>query len=430
MKRHQRIAAMEELIAKAKDENRMLTTAEQKAFDEHKAAIEREDSAAVIASGEGLRKPQGKLTPVGGSAALTDGERKYSLSRLLRSVTGDRTVDAGYELEVAQELARNREKTPESGVLIPLAIFQKAADTITSSPDTGLSLTGTDYRPDLIERINSAIFRPPMASALGVTNIASKESKVVIPRMKTRLTSSWIARDATPSGASDAQFDNLTMTPTTLSLLFTINRSFMYATNPIGEELLLNDARIAIETGLDDAVVNGTGSSNQPLGFLGSGGSTASANYGSSTHVDNTNAFGAGYSLRDEVESYLKQESSALKWLLHPRFTAYLKQVPAFSGSQVPLIGTNDTMWAQRSFVDGGYALPTPSGGPPVFTKGLFGDFSTMVACVFGDALELVVNPYADSVFAQGAVLVRALLDYNQCVRDPKRVIYFNGTTI
>lgn len=425
MTRKERLNRMNAMLRQINAEDRLFTDKEKAEWEGHAAAIELLDLERAEPA-----KPVGKLTPVGSAAPAvhTSGKRRFSLARAARAFLGDASVDAGFEREQQQELARTRQR-PAEGFLVPLSIFQRAADTTTVSPDSGHSLVGTDYRGDLLERINNAIFLPPMASALGVTQISSPESTVVIPRMTSRLTPSWIARDATPSAASDATFDSISMTPTTLALYFQINRSFIYATNPMGEDLLLNDARIGIESELDNVIVNGTGASNQPLGFLGTSGATASANYGGSTHVTSANAFTAGYLLLDEVESYLKAETPSLRWLLHPRFVANLKQTPAFTGALTPLVGPNDTQWSGRAFVQGGYALPAPSGSP-ASTKGLVGDFSEMVACTFGDSIDFVLNPFADSVFPAGGMLVRGLLDYQQAHRDIKKVLVFNSDTV
>src|SRR5258706_13498662 len=118
MTRNERIARMESILAAAQKDKRMLTDAETKEFDGHKQAIEVENTGDAVRELDqqraALKRPQGALREVGRAPAVhTSGERKYSLSRLLRSVTGDRAVDAGYELEQSHELARNRERQTE-----------------------------------------------------------------------------------------------------------------------------------------------------------------------------------------------------------------------------------------------------------------------------------------------------------------------------
>jgi HK97 family phage major capsid protein len=424
MTRKERLNRMNSMLRQINAEDRLFTDKEKAEWEGHAAAIELLDLERAEPA-----KPVGKLTPVGSAAPAvhTSGQRKYSLNGVLRALSGDHNVDIGYERELHEEMAKGREKAPE-GFLVPYSAFvTKAQDTVTTSPDTGHSTTGTDYRGDLLERINTGIFRPPVASALGVTQISSNESTVVIPRLTNKLAASWIARDGTASASADATFDSINMTPTTLAILFELKRSIVYGIHPDAEALLLGDARMAIELALDTAIIAGTGASNQPSGLLTS--ATASANYGGATHVTTSDAYDAGYKLRDEIESYIQSADASLKWLLYPLFVANLRKTPAFSGALTPLVGPNETQWASRSFVES-YALPAPAGGPPVFTQGMIGDYSEAVACTFGPALEMVANPYADSVFSKGSVLFRGLMDFNIAHRDPKRVIKFNTDTL
>ena len=407
MTKKERLLRMKQLIEKADAEKRVMTDAERREFDEHEAACQ---------------KPEGALRPLGAPHLLTDGERTYSLSRALRAACGDRTVDAGFELEVHAELARGRVKAPE-GMLIPLFIF-KAHDGTSTSPNTGQAFVGEDRRESLFLNVDE-FFRPPVAAALGVTLTSCMEDKLIIPRQKKRLTTGWIARDAAAAASQDAEFDALTLQPTTLSLQFEMKRSLMYATHPDAERLLINDARQAIELGLDVGILAGTGASNQPSGLL----TSATAATSITGAMSGSNAYDHSRKIRNEVEAYLKSADPSLKWCLHPMHVAILKKTPAFSGSQTPLVANGTSVLADRTFVES-YGLPTPAGGPPTTTKGLFGDFSATVGCVFGPAAELILNPWADSVFSKGSVLARALVDFNVAHRDVKRVLKFDCETL
>src|SRR5262245_37300743 len=112
MTRSARVARMEAILAKAKAEQREFTAEETKEFDGHKTTIEREDTAATVADLDqqrsALKRPQGALRKVAAPAVHTSGERRFSLSKAMRAAIGDTTVDAGYEREVQQELARTR----------------------------------------------------------------------------------------------------------------------------------------------------------------------------------------------------------------------------------------------------------------------------------------------------------------------------------
>jgi len=371
-------------------------------------------------------QPQGELRTIAPGPAVHTKKHKYSFARLVRAAIGDRDVDAGFELEIHTELARTRAGRPLQGLLVPLMIF-KSQDAITSSPDTGKSLAGEDRREALYLEVDE-FFRPPVAARLGITVTSTPEDKLIVPISKKVLTGGWVARDAAAPASQNAEFTSFSLQPTVYGLSFTMERSLMYASHPQAEAILIGEARRAVEQGLDDGILKGTGGSNQPTGFLAaSGGANTAASI--SGAMSGSNAYDHSRKIRNEVESYLKDANPGLRWLLHPMHVAILAKTPAFSGATTPLVPSGSKVLAEREFVES-YGLPTPAGGPPTTTKGLFGDFSECVACLFGNAAELVLNPFADSVFNKGAMLARILVDFNTVHRDPKRVLKFDTETL
>lgn len=412
MTKQERVARMEALVAKAEAEKRPMTNDEQTEFNGHD---------------EQCRLPEGEVRTIGTPPALHLKKREYSLGRVLRALNGDRMVDVGLETETHKEMERTQ-KVKEGGILVPLTAFvSKAQDGTSTSPNTGQALVGEDRRGDLMLQIDDAILRPPVAQRLGVTMISTNEDKVIIPRQKKALVASWIARDGSASASTDAEFDSVSLQPTTLALLFEMRRSLVYGLHPDAEAILMSDARRAIDLALDTAVLAGTGASNQPLGFSGTGGHTATGVVGA---ISDSNAQTHPKLILDELQTYLKDADPAIKWVLHPLMVAMLRMAPAFSGSTgATVIAPDSTLLEGREFIET-YALGNPAGGPPAVAPGLVGRFDEMVCCTFGPAMELVVNGFAETQFAKGAVLVRGLLDYGQLHRDIKKVRKFTSEGI
>lgn len=372
-------------------------------------------------------KPKGKLKAIEAPAVHTKGERTYSLMRALGMATGDATEDVGYEREVSQELARKSHRKVQ-GLMIPFSAFRtKAHDAITSSPDTGKSTTGEDRRSDMFMMVDQ-FFRPSIATALGVTFTTCAEDRFVVPVSKKVLTAGFTARDAAVATSSDVEFTAFTLQPKTVGTSFEIERSLLrYGKHPMAEQILADQARSAVELAMDTAIVSGSGTGNNPLGFLGTGGATVAASITGAMSA--SNAYDHSRKIRNELEAYLQQPDPLAKWLLHPMHTAILKKTPAFSGAQTPLVANGSDQFADRTYLES-YALPTPAGGPPTTTKGLYGRFDQMIAVLFGGGIEFAVNPFADSVWNKDAALVRVIGDFNTMTRDAKRVLKFDTETL
>jgi hypothetical protein len=55
----------------------------------------------------------------------------------------------------------------------------------------------------------------------------------------------------------------------------------------------------------------------------------------------------------------------------------------------------------------------------------IVGDFSYLNMILFGQGLEVMVNPYAEGVYQKGAILMRGILDCDLIIRDDSR--FFMG---
>lgn len=121
-------------------------------------------------------------TPVGGDQKFDAELRGFFLLRAVQHQLGVR-VDAGRELEISAELAR-RENRHCDGILMPYTVFERRADTITTTAPTagpGSNLVRTDYLGnqfvDVLREAN------PLA-ALGVRTITGLVGNVEIPKLK------------------------------------------------------------------------------------------------------------------------------------------------------------------------------------------------------------------------------------------------------
>jgi HK97 family phage major capsid protein len=69
-----------------------------------------------------------------------------------------------------------------------------------------------------------------------------------------------------------------------------------------------------------------------------------------------------------------------------------------------------------------------PNASPVIGGRMLFGDFSQVIMAFWGDAgADVLVNPFADSVYAKGNVLIRAFVDADVLIRHPEGFCFVDG---
>lgn len=158
------------------------------------------------------------------------GQREYSLQRLIQSFMPKSKVDAGYELEVSQELEHQRGRKA-NGVLMPLQTRE------VTYAGTGANLVETQHLANEFIDIlrNKSVIIPRARSIVGL------QGNVSIPRKDAGSTAYWIAGDGADSlTESTPSFGQIQMTPKTVGGLTQYSHRMMLQSDP-GIELLLRE---------------------------------------------------------------------------------------------------------------------------------------------------------------------------------------------
>jgi len=223
--------------------------------------------------GELMETQNPETTPVlEAPAKIKKAPPKYNLAKAMCLAAGERGVDAGYEREVGEALAKqypNRE-----GVAVPLsAIFNvKSHDTDAGVPDTGDSLTSVAQRGDLFARVGDGIRHSLVTGRMGAQVVVEPAAETAnIPVMSGNLTAGWRAKDTTTSETT-AGFKTRQAVPHYCGAYFEIERSaLLYANNPQISDILAADLRTAVATELDRVALAGNSGTdvNEPDGIEG-----------------------------------------------------------------------------------------------------------------------------------------------------------------
>ena len=105
---------------------------------------------------------------------------------------------------------------------------------------------------------------------LGARILSGLVGNVAIPRLKTSVTSAWVAENSALTLA-DPAVDQITLSPKHVGCLTEFSRNMLLQSSPDIEEMLRNDFAQVLARAIDSAALVG-GGSNQPVGIISTSG--------------------------------------------------------------------------------------------------------------------------------------------------------------
>ena len=349
----------------------------------------------------------------------------YSLPKFLLALADPTArADAGYEFEMSQEAARLSKKST-STPMIPWGVFntKAAQDTITApsgGTDLGMSLAQPANHEDLFTV--TANFLQSAAGQLGVPIYQAPLGSFKVPRLVQPIVPAWVARDADVP-TDDARFDALDAVPHTLGAVVQINRSALIDTAPPMQDIIQQELWNAVLNALDQALLGApTPDEDQPLGLYNAIAAAATWDYGAfATPLELLTALAETADRSSgEVQAMIASRRFQV-WARTTAMSATLTATPLLPSADGKLMDGLNQVWNGRmtAFNADGTPAPTP---PAVNNHAIFGPFASHVMTVlFGGGIELAVNPYASTVYAKGAILVRCMTDADILCRDINR---------
>lgn len=391
--------AIRAIVAKATSENRDLTEAEQSAFDAGKGDVERIERE--IRNAEFLADVERRMDaePVTEHAGGADLEARFSVGKALGEFAEHGRL-TGAEAEYAAEYRSGR----PNAIAMPVSCFlgeQRAVLTTTPVGGPGGNLVPTNLGA-LIDRN-----RPKLAvQTLGATVLSGLSGNLALPRLTGSGTAYWVPEHGEPT-ESDPTFDQISFTPHTIAGLYEVSRRMLLQAPQI-ETVLRDDIGFILRQALDSAAIQG-GGSNQPTGILATTGVQVLA---------------------------MGTNGGALTIDTAPTMIALLDAVDA--AGNTGFFSNNKVKAAALKLKDGQtrpYGLPAVFAGEPVvfsnqvpgnLTKGTGTALSALIYGVWSDLVlaywsnvDIVLNPYADSVSKKGGAWLHAFLDADVGVRHP-----------
>lgn len=330
--------------------------------------------------------------------------RGFSLTKMLAHAAG-LNVDAGRELELQAELTKRAGK-PAQGFYVPTEIFETRVQT-TSNAGT---LTPTTFRPDLF---TSALTATAVVTSLGATTLSGLTGDVVIPRETDSPAVGWVAEN-TALSFDDAAFDSLSLEPHHVGVISEISRQMLQQSSPAIEQLLRNMQARNIALGIDRAAINGSGTGAEPRGLLNDPDIDAIA-FETDLFITTANMIAA---------ADLANVSANRGFLATNGIKGDAMKLRDTNGRPIPYSETFH-----------GEAVQFTNQAPSDLGTGddehalVYGDWADFLIGIWSQ-IDVLVNPFAETAYSKGNVLVRSMATVDFGVRRPASFTKASGVIL
>lgn len=316
--------------------------------------------------------------------------KRFSLCRAIAGAMGA-AVDDGLEREVSAELRARDGHT--DGLRVPLEIFKRNSNISTTVPagGPGSNLIGTDHMgQEYIDLLREA----SVLGRVGARMLSGLRGNVDIPAAKAGASAAWFAEDSAIP-ASGESFRKVSLTPKHCGMLTELSRNMILQSSPDVEQIVRADFAAGLAAALDAAAVAGDGTGNAPLGIL------------NMTDVKTLPNAAASWDGVLALEALLDNEAAMpTGWICGPDVLKLLRGTPRVAGDGAAFLAES------RNMLDGLPLWMSSHAGKSI----ILGNFADLMIGYWG-SLEIVVNPYAESAYSKGNVLVRGILTCDVAAR-------------
>lgn len=369
-----------------------LSEEQEKRFDGLKAELEKVEKA--IERQQAIDDAERRMAGNKPEGEFAREQRACSVQRAIQHLMG-MNVDAGRELEVSAELARQEGRSTE-GLILPygaLFIDKRSAGTMTTAAPVGgpgSNLIGTDHLAgQYVDLLREA---DPLAG-LGIRHLHGLRGNVSIPKMTSGNAVSWFGENASIP-QSDAAFGAVTMSPKHCGAWVEWSRNMPQQSSPDIESLMREDLARTMATEIARVILEGSGTSNEPTGILASSIETVETPESNMSYVP---------ALADKL---LTNNVSNVRFVVWNGFKVTVDN----------LLTTDKLPVGESAFFRG---YPHVWTGLLTSTNMLAGDFSQVLVGHWG-GVELLLNPYMESAYKKGNVALRIVCTIDVALRHPE----------
>lgn len=326
--------------------------------------------------------------------------RKYDFGALVRALIANKRGLAPFEFECSDAVAKAN-KSEARGAFVPYDVQVAKAFRQTRSVYDGSTHGAEFIQTDVLtSNFIEALRNRLVCVNLGARFLTGLIGDVSIPKANAVTTASWVA-DGSSGGDKSPTYKSLSLTPKNVTARIDIYRNLLQQTNGLIQDIVMSDLTMAIATAIDAAAIAGTGASNQPKGILNS--SLCNAKYFGTTSTDST----AGLPTWAKIiaaETEVGADNGNLAncvYAFNAKTIGKLKQVLTSSLVGARYLIENGTCNGYPVFFSNQLPYSSTKAGSSLASDGIFGDFSQVIIGIWGNGLDLMVDPYSLSTSGQ-----------------------------
>ena len=321
--------------------------------------------------------------------------RKFSVMKAINALANptDKRAQREAEFEFAcSEAAANHYGRTAQGIMLPPEVLTNWNQRdLNSSDDAGL--IGQDFRAgDFIDALRNASSVMPLARTLN-----GLSGDVKIPKKTSASSAAFISSEGGAAGESEMVIGSVTMSPKTLGAFTDVTRQLMIQSSLDVENLIRDDLAQSMAIAIDNAALEGSGSSGNPTGITNTSGINT---------VSLSSAAAPTFAEMVSMETAVAVDNALLgklSYIIHPSNYGTLKTTAKDSGSGLFV--------AENNQVNG---YPVSVSAQLTANNYVFGNFDDLLVGFFG-GLDLVVDSMTHST--SGTVRIVALQSVDVAVR-------------
>lgn len=418
---------LDDMLTNAGNETRGLNKEERASFDKIESEMSdldetiarmrasEKDSPVVemVAEEQRQAKPQedSMVGPV-----LTENEcRRYNLANVLRHLANPNDRDLAEKVQFEIEVSKRTNQfynTTSEGIRVPVEVLARS---MSSAAGQGGEFISTENRVDMFVELLRA--KSPFIKR--ATVLSGLNGNVDIPRQLSGSTAYWLNEDEATTESS-ATFDQLELTPKTVSAHSYATRRLLMQSDMVVENFIENDLYAALAQEIDRVCAYGDGN-KKPTGILSTVG-IASVEMG-------TDGGAITYKKIVDIETEVANADAdfgSMAYITNPKVRGAAKTTEVATGSG-------------KFITDGkemnGYPLDVSTKVISNGTKGssngvcsdlLFGDFSDMIVGFWG-SVDIKADPFTQ--MDKGGIRFVAMQEVDVIIRNPAKFAVIRDIT-